>query len=130
VTASILQLARPFPDGIFRSLSKILCAHDGGKKSPKFLLLEVNSLSKGESHMRIAGLIFAGSMAATVFLTAPALAKNSNVQKPEDKPASSSCHAYQQAADGSWIALPCQETGSSGQTDHRPPQRATDDDAR
>jgi len=31
---------------------------------------------------------------------------------------------------GSWTALPCQETGSSGQTDHRPPQRATDEDAR
>ncbi len=78
--------------------------------------------------MRITGLIFVGSMTALV-LTAPALAKNSNAQKADDKPTASSCHAYQQAADGSWTALPCQETGSRGQTEHKPPQRGTDEDA-
>ena len=56
--------------------------------------------------MRIARSVFVGSMAALALLTAPALAKNSNAQKADDKPASSSCHAYQRAPDGSWIALP------------------------
>jgi hypothetical protein len=65
--------------------------------------------------MRIARLFFAGSAALAVLAapavpSAPALAKNSNVQKNEDKPASPpSCHAYKEAADGSWIELPCQE---------------------
>ena len=43
--------------------------------------------------MRIAKSIFVGSLAALV--AAPALAKNSNGQKTEDKPASVSCKAYQ-----------------------------------
>lgn len=79
--------------------------------------------------MRIARSIFAGSMAALALLTAPALAKNFHAQKADDKPASSSCHAYQQAADGSWTELPCQEFGSSGQTQHKPPHRGADEDA-
>jgi hypothetical protein len=62
--------------------------------------------------MRIAKSIFVGSMAALAVLTAPALAKNSNVQKTDESPASPSCHAYQQAADGSWTQLPCQEMGA------------------
>jgi hypothetical protein len=62
--------------------------------------------------MRIAKSIFVGSMAALALLTAPALAKNSNVQKTDDSPTSPSCHAYQQAADGSWTQLPCQEMGA------------------
>jgi hypothetical protein len=79
--------------------------------------------------MRIARSIVAGAMAALALLTAPALAKNSNPPKADDKSTSSSCHAYQQAADGSWTALPCQELGSSGQTEHKPPQRGANDDA-
>ncbi len=79
--------------------------------------------------MRIASLIFVGSMAALALLTAPALAKNSTPQKTDDRSASSSCHAYQQAADGSWIVLPCQELGSGGQTQHKPAQRGADEDA-
>ena len=62
--------------------------------------------------MRIAKSIFVGSMAAVAVLVAPALAKNSNVQKTDESPVSSSCHAYQQAADGSWTQLPCQEMGA------------------
>ena len=67
--------------------------------------------------MRIARLIFTGSIAALAVLTAPALAKNSNTQKVDDtsassSPASPTCRAYQQAADGSWTSLPCQENGS------------------
>ena len=60
--------------------------------------------------MRIAKSIFVGSLAALV--AAPALAKNSDGQKTEDKPASTSCKAYQRAPDGSWTPLPCGETGA------------------
>jgi hypothetical protein len=72
--------------------------------------------------MRIAGLIFASSIAILVIATAPALAKNSNsnpsnanAQKADDRPASQGCHAYQQAADGSWVELPCREVGPTSQ---------------
>lgn len=76
--------------------------------------------------MRIAHLIFAGALAASAVLTAPAVAKNSDAQKSEDKAAaSSSCSAYQQAADGSWEQLPCKETGERAQpqTQHKPVTR-------
>lgn len=71
--------------------------------------------------MRIAHLIFAGALAASAVLTAPAVAKNSDAQKSEDKAASSSCSAYQRAADGSWEQLPCKETGerTQPQTQHK-----------
>lgn len=71
--------------------------------------------------MRIAHLVFAGALAASAVLTAPAVAKNSDTQKSEDKPSSSSCSAYQQAADGSWEQLPCKETSerSQPQTQHK-----------
>ena len=72
--------------------------------------------------MRIAHLIFAGAVAATAALAAPTLAKNADAQKGEDKATSSSCSAYQQAADGSWEQLPCKETGERAQpqTQHKP----------
>lgn len=71
--------------------------------------------------MRIARLIFVGSIIALAGLTAPALAKNSNspvnadARKIEGTPAAQGCHAYQQAPDGSWTQLPCQEAGSTSQ---------------
>ena len=71
--------------------------------------------------MRIAGMIFTGFVAALV-VTVPVLAKNSESRKIDDKSAPASCHAYQQAADGSWTALPCQEFGD-GHTQHRPPTK-------
>jgi hypothetical protein len=88
--------------------------------------------------MRIAHLIFTGSIAALAVLTAPALAKNSNTQKVDDtsassSPASPTCRAYQQAADGSWTSLPCQENGSAPQpqTQHKSATRGpADEDAR
>jgi hypothetical protein len=82
--------------------------------------------------MRIAKSIFVGSMAALAALTAPALAKNSNVQKTDESPASSSCHAYQQAADGSWTQLPCQEMGSpsGGQPQHKSAKRSAPEENR
>jgi len=86
--------------------------------------------------MRIANTIFVGSMAALAVLTAPVLAKDTRAQKTNDQSTSSTtsgsppCHAYQQAADGSWTPLPCEEVGSAGQTQHGSSARKTDDDAR
>lgn len=61
--------------------------------------------------MRIAAVLFASAVAALAGLT-PALAKNSDAQKADEKSASSTCHSYEMAADGSWTALPCQELGA------------------
>jgi hypothetical protein len=86
--------------------------------------------------MRIAHLIFTGSVAALAMLTTPVLAKNSNTQKIDDtsasSPASSSCHAYQQAPDGSWNPLPCEESGTSSQapTQHRSASQSSNENAR
>jgi hypothetical protein len=89
--------------------------------------------------MRIAQLIFTGSIAALAALTAPALAKSSHTQKVDDASASSTsstsptCRAYQQAADGTWTSLPCQENGSAPQpqTQHKSATRGpADEDAR
>jgi hypothetical protein len=82
--------------------------------------------------MRIKRAIFVGSIAALAAMAAPALAKNSTTQKTDDKSTSSSCHAYQQAADGSWTELPCQElgSGSGGQTQHRSATRNSDEETR
>jgi hypothetical protein len=66
--------------------------------------------------MRLGQAIFFGAAAALLTLAAPTLARNSSANthtaKATEAPASSSCHAYQQAPDGSWTQLPCQETGS------------------
>ena len=86
--------------------------------------------------MRIRQLIFTGSIAALAVLTAPALAKNSHAQKIDDTSASASptCHAYQQAPDGTWNQLPCQEGGGTSQaqtqTQHKSAARGADDDTR
>jgi hypothetical protein len=62
--------------------------------------------------MRLGHAMFLGLMAALLTLAAPTLARNSNhEQKSSEAPASSSCNAYQQAADGTWKQLPCQEMG-------------------
>ncbi len=63
--------------------------------------------------MRLGHAMFLGLMAALLTLAAPTLARNSNhEQKTSEAPVTSSCNAYQQAADGTWKQLPCQETGS------------------
>jgi len=41
--------------------------------------------------MRIAHVVFVGALAASAMLAAPALAKNSDSQKGEDKSTTSSC---------------------------------------
>jgi len=78
--------------------------------------------------MRITHLAFAGTLAVSTVLAVPALAKTSDAQKGEDKAASSSCSAYQQAADGSWEQLPCKETGERAQpqTQHKPVTQGAD----
>jgi len=89
--------------------------------------------------MRIARLIFVGSITGLTALATPALARNSNsnpananAQKVDDTPAAQGCHAYQQAPDGSWIQLPCQEIGPTSQAP-TPPKSSTripDEDTR
>ena len=79
--------------------------------------------------MRIARVIFVS--AAALAITAPALAKNSQSQKTDEKSTASSCHAYRQAADGSWTELPCQELGGGqSQTEHRPVAKNGEDEPR
>jgi hypothetical protein len=82
--------------------------------------------------MRINQLIFVGSLAALVATMAPALAKNSQTQKPDQQAISSSCHAYQQAPDGTWVALPCQAhgTGASAQTERKQQMTGNSDNPR
>lgn len=83
--------------------------------------------------MRIARFVFAAALAASAALAAPALAKNSEARKGEDKSASPlSCSAYQQAPDGSWEQLPCKETGERGppQTQHRSQSQGPDREER
>ena len=88
--------------------------------------------------MRIARLILAGStamaMLAAPITLAPALAKNSNIQKNEDKqPAPpSSCHAYQQAPDGTWNPVACQEVGAQpqAQTQHSSASQGSNEEPR
>ncbi len=61
--------------------------------------------------MLIKRLIVASSVLALA-ASAPALAKNTEGRKSDDKAtAPAACHAYQKADDGSWIERPCQEGG-------------------
>lgn len=66
--------------------------------------------------MRLGQAIFLGTSAALLTLAAPTLARNSSANshtaKATEAPASASCHAYQQAADGSWMQLSCREMDS------------------
>ncbi len=77
--------------------------------------------------MRIASVIFVGSLAAA--MVAPAVAKHPRPQKTDDSQSTTSCHAYQQAADGSWTQLPCQEAGN-GQTQRKAVAKGGEDEAR
>ncbi len=78
--------------------------------------------------MRIAPMIFVGSVAALA-ASVPALAKNSESHKADDKPELASCHAYQQAADGSWSQVPCAESGN-GPIQHRTVTRNSEEERR
>jgi hypothetical protein len=66
--------------------------------------------------MRIAKVIFAGSVAGAVALASPASAGHSDAQKPAEEAASSSpCQAYEMGPDGAWHQQPCQEAGAPAQ---------------
>ena len=80
--------------------------------------------------MRFGHALFIATTAGLLTLAAPTLARNADTQKNTEQQAASSCHAYQQAADGSWTELPCQETGSTGPTQHKSAPKGTDDEAR
>jgi hypothetical protein len=76
--------------------------------------------------MRIEKLTRVGSIALLAIAVAPAFAKNAGAPaKIEDQAAC--CHSYQMAADGSWTVLPCHE---AGQTEHRPPPKAGEQEPR
>jgi hypothetical protein len=77
--------------------------------------------------MWIAKLTLIGSIAALA-AAAPVLAKNAApAQKTDEQSVSASCHSYQMAADGSWTVLPCHE---AGQTEHKPPPKAGEQEPR
>jgi hypothetical protein len=80
--------------------------------------------------MRFGYALLLASTAGLLTLAAPTLARNSEAPKAGEQPASYSCHAYQQAADGSWTQVPCQEMGLVGQTPHKPAPRSTDEATR
>ena len=77
--------------------------------------------------MRLGQAIFFGAAAALLTLAAPTLARNSNshTAKATEAPAAGSCHAYQQAADGSWMQQPCQEMGSKTPTQSHAAAKST-----
>lgn len=76
--------------------------------------------------MRIARVILAGSVVTLLGLTAPALARHSDTQKTtEEMKATSPCHAYEMAPDGSWKQLSCEEQGVAAQAAHKPATRGT-----
>ena len=78
--------------------------------------------------MRIATLTLIGSIAVLTLAGAPAPAKNAAPpQKTGEQSDSASCRSYQMAADGSWSVLPCHE---AGQTEHKPPQKAGEQESR
>jgi hypothetical protein len=82
--------------------------------------------------MRLGQAIFFGTAAALLTLAAPTLARNSNTTHPAraTEAAPSSCQAYQQAADGSWTQLPCQEMGSKTPVQSRSTTEGTTEEAR
>ena len=81
--------------------------------------------------MRIANVTSVALLAALVGLAAPAVAKSSDTRKAaDDASASTSCHAYQQEADGSWTERPCEEKGQPAQTQHKPVAKGSEEEPR
>jgi hypothetical protein len=84
-----------------------------------------------EDQMRIANLTSVALLAALIGLAAPVMAKSSDARKAaDDASTSSSCHAYQQEADGSWTERPCEEKGQPVQTQHRPVAKGSEEEPR
>jgi hypothetical protein len=81
--------------------------------------------------MRVANATFVALLAALIFFVVPALAKNSTLQKEEEKAAASlQCRAYEQAADGTWQERPCEEVGGAAQTQHKSHAKGAGDESR
>lgn len=78
--------------------------------------------------MRFGHALFIATTAGLLTLAAPTLAKNSDAQKSAEPSGTSSCHAYQKAADGSWTELPCQETGPTGSTHHKSASKSIEEE--
>lgn len=82
--------------------------------------------------MRLGQAIFFGTAAALLTLAAPTLARNSaansHTTKAAEAPAAPSCRAYQQASDGAWKQLPCQEIGSRATAQPRSAAKSGTDD--
>jgi hypothetical protein len=78
--------------------------------------------------MRFGHALFIASTAGLLTLAAPTLARNADAQRSSERPVASSCHAYEMAADGSWTALPCQETGSTRPTQQKSAPKSGDDE--
>jgi hypothetical protein len=85
--------------------------------------------SKRRISMRLGHAIFVATTAALLAAAVPGLAKNAETPKTSEQPMSSSCHSYQQTADGSWTELPCQELGAPAPS-HKPSPQKTDEEAR
>ena len=94
-------------------------------------LVQDRSTFEKEDRMRIAHFCFAISMAALVSFAAPVLAKSSETRKTtDDEATTSSCHAYQQAEDGSWVERPCEEKSQPVQTQPKPVARGSGEEPR
>jgi hypothetical protein len=96
---------------------------------------KIISSRKKESPMRIKCAIFAGVVVTLASWTMPALARHSETTNTDtnaaaEPPASSSCSALQQAADGSWEKLPCQELGSPQPASHKSAARNSEQQTR
>ena len=79
--------------------------------------------------MRLGQAIFMATTAALLAAAVPGLARNAETPKASEQPASSSCHSYQQAADGSWTELPCHELAAPAPSRKSSPQK-TDEENR
>ena len=99
-------------------------------KIAKILLRKSAGFEMEKFEMRVAPVICIGSLVAFAVLTMPALAKDTAAQRTDEKQTSAACHAYEQAPDGSWRVLACEEVGGNGQTQHRSPARSREEDPR
>ena len=81
--------------------------------------------------MRITLAVSTIALAVAAMTAGPVQAKHAETQKSDESP-TSSCSAYQQAPDGSWIQLPCKESGERGQsqTQHKPGAQESEPEAR
>lgn len=104
---------------LFESLSTPAAKASIGPKDAK-ILLRMETPLKESLNMRIAQVIFAGSIAGAVALATPALANDTDSQTRAEAPTTSSpCQAYQMGPDGVWQQKPCQEAGAAAQAPRR-----------